>query len=47
LAALPEGDGAGKTGNRDPVASARIPQILALAVTIATPWTAGRESRDS
>ena len=47
LAALPEGDGAGQAGDRDPVAPAGLPQILALAITIATRRTAGRESRDS
>src|SRR5580704_2712149 len=33
--------------NRDPVAPARIPQILALALTLAPRWAAGSESRDS
>jgi hypothetical protein len=47
LAALPEGDGAGQAGDRDPVAPAGLPQILALAVKLAPPRTAGRESRDS
>ena len=45
LAALPEGDGAGQTGNRAPLAPAGLPHILALEVTIATPRTAGREPR--
>ena len=47
LAALPEGDGAGQAGNRTPVASARIPQILALALKFTPRWAARRESRDS
>ena len=47
LAALPEGDGAGQTRNRVPVAPARIPQILALALKLSPRWAARRESRDS
>ena len=47
LAALSEGDDAGQAGNRDPVAPARIPQILALALMLAPRWAARRESRDS
>src|SRR5271154_553471 len=34
LAALPEGDGAGQAGHGDPVAPARIPQILAVALKL-------------
>jgi hypothetical protein len=40
LAALPEGDGAGEASNRDPVAPARIPQILALALKLTPRWAA-------
>lgn len=47
LAALPESDGAGQAVNRDPLAPARIPQILALALTLAPCRAAGSESRDS
>src|ERR1019366_1563276 len=47
LAALSGGDCSRQTGNRGPVAPPRIPQILALALTIAPRWAAGSESRDS
>src|SRR5271154_5753811 len=47
LAALLEGVGAGQTRNRDPVAPARIPQILALALMLKPRWAAWGESRDS
>src|SRR5260370_27282066 len=47
LAALLEGGGTGQTRNCDPVAPARIPQILALALKIRPRWSAGSESRDS
>ena len=42
LAALSGGYGSGQTGNRGSVAPPRIPQILALALTIAPRW-AGRK----
>jgi len=47
LAALPEADGSGQARNRGPVASAGLPQILALALQSAAPRAARTESRDS
>ncbi len=46
LVAMPEGHGAGQAGNRASVASARIPQVLALALNLTPRWAARRESKD-
>jgi putative transposase len=43
LGPLSEGDDAGQAGNRDPVAPARIPQILALALMLTPRWAARRD----